>query len=150
MRWVHCTCTAAQGWRFGAAKQLSKCNRTRDTGHGKSQGQEDDFHADLACRLSWVHADPAATPHSHPHPVSAAFSHLVPYLLPAPTSIGTRKSVVQNAATHAPETRFGARPRHALGAQHGVAIRYWPWFCLTRSPAVERVCVLDGAYGRVG
>lgn len=31
------------------------------------------------------------------------------------TQIGTRKSAVQNAATHAPETRFGARARHALG-----------------------------------
>lgn len=79
--WVHCTCTAAQGWRFGAAKQLSKLQS--NTGHGirdmgKSQGQEDEFHADLACRLSCQH--PTATL----HPVSAAISHLAASLCPLP------------------------------------------------------------------
>lgn len=107
---------------------------TRYTGHGtwkyivdKSQGQEDDFHAEIVCQLFVKSdADLAVFPRSALHiqfVSTTTFSFRCIFALTSvlhrpqcvATQIGTRKSALQNAATHAFETRFGARARHALG-----------------------------------
>lgn len=133
--WVHCTCPATQGCWFGAAKQLSKCNRMLDTGHGtwskgvhcRQESRPRGWFSRRACRPFVISvADLGVVPRSALYiqfiSTTTSSFRCIFALASAPhwprcvaTQLGTRKSAVRNAATHAPETRFGARPRHALG-----------------------------------